>query len=196
MFTSNPRAYYSHMMESCLDAFAGREGAKPQAAKKVFLNFVILPLMFQALSDLISSAWKDRDDNYKLKDYLKQSLLGPWNGPFMTGFAADALADNSAQMLLNLANDDDLFHKVTTFGAGDDIIPVFSDTFKAVPAIKKLWQDYDDADLLHEINAISSTLTLLPGQPGQTAGAVQAATRELNRANKTLEKLGLLEPKK
>jgi len=91
MYKTSPRQYYANSYETLRDAFAGRKGAKKEALNKLVIAHVILPNLFQFVSD----AWRmigDEDKELEGSDYLRAMLLGPLNGLFIAGEALSPLA--------------------------------------------------------------------------------------------------------
>jgi hypothetical protein len=91
MYKTSPRQYYANSYETLRDAFSGRKGAKKEALNKLVIAHIILPNLFQFVSD----AWRmigDEDKELEGSDYLRAMLLGPLNGLFVAGEALSPLA--------------------------------------------------------------------------------------------------------
>lgn len=90
MYKTSPRQYYANVYESFLDAKAGKKGARKEFIRRLFIGHVILPLSFQFVSDLLKSPFDDEDD-FEFENYLRAVLLGPLNGLFIMGDAAELI---------------------------------------------------------------------------------------------------------
>ena len=91
MYKTSPRQYYAVAYEALFDAFAGRKNGWKNAARKMAISHMVLPLMFQFVSDM----WRmigDEDKELEGSDYLRAMLLGPLNGLYIAGEVAAPLA--------------------------------------------------------------------------------------------------------
>lgn len=97
MFKTSPRQYYANVYESLLDAMAGKQGAKTEFARRLFIGQIVLPVVFQFISDLLRSPFNDDDDeDYSPEAYLRAMLLGPLNGLFIIGDGLTMVASGLA----------------------------------------------------------------------------------------------------
>ena len=93
MFKTSPRQYYANVSESLLDAIAGKKDARKEFARRWLVGQIILPLTFQAVSDLLRMGFNDEDeDDFETADYVRAMVLGPLNGLFMAGDIAAPVA--------------------------------------------------------------------------------------------------------
>jgi hypothetical protein len=159
MFKTSPRQYYANVYESLLDAKAGRKGAGSEFARRLFIGQVVLPITFQAVSDLIRSPFNDpEDEDYEIGNYVRAVLLGPLNGLFIFGDFAELVASGLSDTKIWFEE-----------------LPIFAGPTKVAQALEQFWQgDLGEGidDLLRGMGKMSAPFTYY-----------EIIRREINRLN-------------
>jgi hypothetical protein len=123
MFKTSPRQYYANVYESLLDAKAGKKGAKSEFVRRMIIGQVILPMVFQAASDVLRSPFNDDDEeDFEAPDYVRAVLLGPLNGLFIAG--------DMAELLTSGLSDTKIWFEE---------LPIFSGPTEVAGALQEFW---------------------------------------------------------
>jgi hypothetical protein len=146
MFKTSPRQYYANVYESLLDAKAGKKDAGSEFARRLFIGQVVLPLTFQAVSDLIRSGFNDpEDEDYEIANYVRAVILGPLNGLFIFGDFAELVASGMSDTKIWFEE-----------------LPIFAGPTKVAQALAQFWQgDLGEGidDLLRGMGKMSAPFT-------------------------------------
>jgi ADP-Ribosyltransferase in polyvalent proteins len=173
MFTTSPRQYYQHMSESFGDAIAGKKGAKSAAVKKILVAQIILPVVFQAVSDIMRKGFDE--DEYDGGDYLRAMIVGPLNGLFVAGGIIEEAAD--------------ALFAGKTYGGGSDSAAALSDRKYINRSLKRMHKiaregDWNEDDLFKVMDeAASGTSSVFA-----PSAIYSVFRREKKRFNKLLGK--------
>lgn len=124
MFKTSPRQYYANVYESLLDAKAGKKGAGKEFGRRFLIGQVILPLVFQLVSDMLRSPFNEPDEeDYEYQNYVRAVLLGPLNGLFIFGDFAEVLTSG-----------------ISNTRIWNEELPIFESASKVAEGVQDLYQ--------------------------------------------------------